>query len=177
MPYNYSRPATIYPPPKSKIPGIIILIALFVGIASLVAEISLFRLTFISLPHALTIWAGFSTVAFLLLLRIFQKYYPPTSSLFFLAIGYGIACAGLPLYLFMAANYYFADAKTTTQTYIVIAADNGSPIGKCVEPYIEIEHKGLNKQIIYPCGTVVDKQKSLTLTTSEGFFGYDIIRN
>lgn len=177
MPYNYSQPATIYPPPKSKIPGIIILIAFFVGIAALVPEISLFRITFISLQRALTIWAGFSSIAFLLLLRIFRKYYPTTTSLIFLTIGYGIACAGLPLYLFMAANYYFADTKTTIQTYIVIAADNGSPIGKCVEPYIEIEHKGLNKQIIYPCGTVVDKQKSITLTTSKGLFGYDIIRN
>jgi hypothetical protein len=174
MPYYDSQP--IYTPPPSKAAGIVVIVTFLVGIAALVAEINLFRLTFISLSRAMAIWTGFSIITFLPHIRLFRPYLSAAKT-FMLALFYAYGSAGLLLYGFMAINYYFADAKTTKQTYAVIVTENGTLTGKCVEPYIEIKHKGLNKQIIYPCGTVVNKEKSLTLTISKGFCGYDIIRN
>jgi hypothetical protein len=77
----------------------------------------------------------------------------------------------------MALNFYLANPKTTTQTFKVLSADNGRQGGKCIPPYIDIEYKGLRKQLTYPCGTWVDRHKVITLTISKGYLGFEVIKD
>jgi hypothetical protein len=47
----------------------------------------------------------------------------------------------------------------------------------CGEPYVVINYKGSDKEMIFPCGTEVEKFGLVYIQVEKGFFGYDIITN
>ncbi|QEM08493.1 hypothetical protein [Mucilaginibacter rubeus] len=119
---NYYGPPI--PPIPSRRAGALALVALLVGTFSLVAEIGLFELTFIPLLVSMEIWTAFAIISFVIFIRFYWKYKKSFSTIL-VSLFYGYASAGLPLYIFMATNYYFANNKTTPQTFKVISAEVG----------------------------------------------------
>ena len=150
-------------------------LAFFAGLCALVPEIGLFDLTFIPLSAAIQIWTVFAVVSFVIHMRLFRTRYSAFNATWLSAL-YGYASAGLPLYIFMATNYYCANNKTTQQTFAVISTDNGrTGPGKCLPPSIILTNHGLDKQLSYTCGTLVDRYKTVTLPIRKGLLGFDIV--
>jgi hypothetical protein len=166
---NYYGPPI--PPISSRRTGVLILIALFAGLISLVAEIGLFERTFIPLSVSMKIWTAFAIISFAIFIRLFWKFKRSFSAIL-IALFYGYASAGLPLYIFMATNYYFADSKTTQQTFAVISAELEHPKHP---PDVVITYKGYTKEIYYEWGTPVDRYKNVILPIRKGLWGFDII--
>ena len=168
----YGPPIT---PKLSRRTRFFIFLAFFAGVFSLFPEIGLFDLTFIPLSAAMQIWTAFAIVSFVIHIRLFRTRYSPFNALWLSAF-YGYASAGIPIYIFMATNYYCANNKTTQQTFTVISADNGSTgPGKCLPPSIVVTNHGLDKQLSYVCGTLVNGHKTVTLPIRKGLWGFDII--
>lgn len=158
-------------PKLSRSSRFFIFLAFFTGLCALVPEIGLFRLTFIPLSASLETWTAFAIISFAIHISLFWKHYSVSNALWLSAL-YGYASAGLPLYIFMATNYYCADNKTTPQTFPVVSAE----IGRLkLPPNIIVTHKGLDKQLFYAWGTPVEKYKSVTLPIKKGLWGFDII--
>ncbi|WP_426585082.1 hypothetical protein [Mucilaginibacter sp. R-33] len=166
---NYYGPPIV--PKLSRRTRFFIFLAFFAGLCALVPEIGLFRLTFIPLSACLEIWTAFTIISFTIHIPLFWKRYSVSNALW-LSVLYGYASAGLPLYIFMATNYYCADNKTSQQTFGVISAQVGQ--GK-LSPNVVINYKGLDKQLFYPWDAPVTKYKSVSLSIKKGYWGFDIV--
>lgn len=166
---NYYGPPIL--PIPSRRTGAFIFIAFFVGLVSLVTEVSLFERTFIPLSVSMEIWTAFALISFAIHIRFLWKFKKSFGAVL-VAIFYGYASAGLPLYIFMATNYYCADSKTTQQTFAVVSAELEYPKHP---PTVAITYKGLNKEIYYDWGTPVDKYKNVILPIRKGLWGFDIV--
>lgn len=117
------------------------------------------------------VWTAFAMISFVVIIRLCRKYYSAFKALWF-SLFYGYASAGLPLYIFMATNYYFANNKITPQTFKVISAE----VGRFKNPpNVTVAYKGLNKEIYYDWGTPVDKYKTVTFPIKKGLWGFDVV--
>lgn len=164
-----------YGPPIPPIPSpkiiFFVFIAFLAGLISLVAEGNLFERTFIPLSVSIAIWTIFALISFAVHIRFIWKFKKNFGAVI-VALCYGYASAGLPLYIFMATNYYCADSKITQQTFKVVSAELEYPKH---QPSVVITYKGFDKEIYYDWGTLVDKYQTVTLPIKKGLWGFDII--
>lgn len=117
------------------------------------------------------IWTAFAIIIFAIFIRFYWKFKKSFSAIL-VALFYGYASAGLPLYIFMATNYYFADNKITPQTFKVISAQIGGPK---YPPDVVVAYQETTKEITYEWGAPVDKYKNVTLPIKKGLWGFDIV--
>ncbi|SDF32829.1 hypothetical protein SAMN05216464_11614 [Mucilaginibacter pineti] len=147
----------------------------FTGLYLSVLEIELYRKTFIPLSIPLLIWiltGLFITPFFLKTLPDYLK-----TEIFIYQIAFNtITWGGIVTYLFMALNCYGARADNTSATLI---ATGSGYLAKgrygCGEPYKEVYYSGLNKVLIFPCGTTIEETNTVTITLNKGLFNYDVI--
>ncbi|WP_423149736.1 hypothetical protein [Rubrolithibacter danxiaensis] len=104
-----------------------------------------------------------------------SEYYKTTN--FFLHAVFNICTwGGLVICAMMIINYNF---PTGAETQIKVKALNYGHLAKgksgCAVPYVDVNIKGLNKELIFPCDFEVEKYKSVNVTIQEGFFGIDIL--
>lgn len=85
---------------------------------------------------------------------------------------------GIVVYCFMAGNFYSA-SNTTSVVQVPVINKGHLAKGRngCGEPWLEVEYNGEIKQLIFDCGTNIDKIQLVQLTISKGFLGFDVIRN
>ncbi len=154
----------------------IILFGLFIGsIALTIWEINIYQKTFVPLSVPLTMWVlpGLLTTPFLK--RVLTVHLKASV---FLQLFYNIVTwGGLVTFAFMWTNYNFpSKAKIEINEKIISVghfAKGGK--GRCGQPYIVINYKGQDKQLVYYCGVAVEHFKSVDLTISKGLFGFEII--
>lgn len=155
----------------------VILFGLFIGSISLtVWEINIYEKTFVpfNIPFAVWILTGLIVTPFLKkILTIYLK--APV----FLKLVYNIVTwGGITKFAFMWTNYNFPN-KTKMEINEKIISKGHFPKGgkgsHCEQPYIIINYKGQDKQLVYYCGIDVEHFNSVDLTIYRGFFGFDII--
>ena len=141
-------------------------------------EINIYQKTFIPLKVPLLIWllTGLAFTPFFK--RILTIYF--MTPYVFLQIVYNIVTwGGLFVSAFMLTNYYLSDKQVIVVNEKIFSTGHlarGSR-GTCEQPYIIINYNGQEKQLVYYCGTQVELFKSVDLTISKGFLGYDIAKS
>jgi hypothetical protein len=145
---------------------------LFPGSALFIWGIILFDKTFISL-QTIGIITFVGAIVGITVLHLFWRY---KKYGFFVTVFYGFVLGGSIPYSFIATtNYYLrADKSENIQLEILATGNNSGWRSNCRTPYAVIEYLHMEKTILFPCDYRhnIAKYKSLTLTVSEGFWGY-----
>jgi hypothetical protein len=140
-------------------------------------EINIYQKTFISFKILFSIWILTGLIITPFLKKILTIYFA-TPFLFLQLIYNVVTWGGLVVFSFMWTNYNFSDrAKIMTNEKIISTGHfaRGGRGSHCEQPYIIINYKGQDKQLVYYCGTDVEYYKSVDLTISKGLFGFDIV--
>ena len=154
-----------------------ILFGLFIGsIALTVWEINIYQKTFIPLSVPLTMWV----LPGLLITPFFKRILTiHLKASVFLQLFYNIVTwGGLVTFAFMWTNHNFPnDARIEINEKIISVGHfpKGGRGNHCEQPYIVINYKGQDKQLVYYCGVAVENFNSVDLTISKGLFGFEII--
>lgn len=82
------------------------------------------------------------------------------------------------MFLFMWTNYHYPkqDKKIIT-TSVLSYGHLAKSKNSCGDPYVNIKYRDKEKQLIFPCGTEVEKYGQVYIETKTGFWGFDIITN
>ncbi len=154
-----------------------------VGIILTIWEINIFRLTFISVYIPLSIWIISGIAIKPLFKKILDIYcfnpispghIPAWLHYFYNIVSFG----GIIIFLFVWINYQYPNPnKMVVTTPILSYGHLAKSKNSCGEPYINIQYKEKKKQLIFPCGTEVEKYGQVYIETKKGFWGYDIITN
>lgn len=76
----------------------------------------------------------------------------------------------------MIINYHH---PKSAETRIKVQVLNSGHLAKgksgCATPYVDVNIKGLNKELIFPCDFESEKYKFVNVTIKEGFFGIEIL--
>jgi hypothetical protein len=149
---------------------------LFIGsLALLVWEISIYHKTFIPLKIPFLIWLLTGFIFFLILKSRLTEYLK-TGNIFLQIFYCLVTFGGLSVSVFMLPNYYLADKEKFVVNEMIISTGSlGSSKGHCRQPFIIINHAGLEKQLVYYCDTPVEKYQSVDLTLSKGLFGFEVV--
>jgi len=164
---------------KSNLLGGLFLAGLFLTIW----EIYIYRVTFISLYVPLSIWVLTGLIITPIFKRTFNIYcfnpYTPGQTPMFFHYFYNIVSfGGLSVFLFMWTNQTFADqSKKIIITNINSYGHLPKSRRSCGEPYVTINYKNSVKELIFPCGTQVDRYSDVYIEVEKGLFGFDIITN
>lgn len=156
----------------------LLLVILFIGtMALMVWEINIYQKTFIPLKIPFLIWLLTGFIFFLILKSRLAEYLETGNILiqtFYCLATFG----GLSVSAFMLPNYYLADKeKFVVNERIILTGSLGSSKGQCRQPFIIINHDGLEKQLVYYCDTPVENFQSVDLTLSKGLFGFEVVIN
>ena len=145
------------------------------GLLLTVLEINIYRDTFVSPYVPTTIWLITGVTAVLPMRGILTKSYGTTS--FFMQMVFCIGSwGGIVVYVFMAANFYITSPLLTSEKLPV--TDHGTMAKGshgCGEPYVDIIYNGVEKQLVFPCGTETEKYKFAQLTIKKGLWGFNVI--
>ena len=89
-----------------------------------------------------------------------------------------VSFGGIIIFLFMWTNYHYPNQGKIIITTPILSYDHlAKSKNSCGEPYVNIQYKNMNKQLIFPCGTEVEKYGQVYIETKKGFWGFDIITN
>jgi hypothetical protein len=167
---------------KIKITDIVYGVPLFAGLTLQIFAIDLFRLTFISTTISAGTYLLSGITGFFLIQQKIRGTFKNKLIDLIVSLTYCIvSIGGILIFLFLSANYYFANTATTKQRFPIVKTGTiGKGLfSKCTQPFAEIEKGGLSKEIIFKCNLFKDitSYKSIDLLTSKGALGFDIIRN
>lgn len=154
-----------------------------VGLILIIWEISIFRMTFISVYIPLSIWI----LSGIIIKPFFRKtlniycfnpaspgYIPTWLHYFYDIVSFG----GIITFLFMWTNFHYPNQDKKAITASILSYGHlAKSKNSCGEPYINIKYKDFEKQLIFPCGTEVEKYGQVYIETKKGFWGFDIITN
>jgi hypothetical protein len=164
---------------KSNLLGLLFL----VGLILTIWEIYIYRVTFISVYVPLCIWI----LTGLLMTPIFRKtfniycfnpYTPERTPMFFHYFYNIVSFGGVLMFLFLWANQTFNDKSKRVITVPIVSYGHLAQSRRgCGAPYAHIIYKEKEKELIFPCGTEVEKYSSVYVETAKGLFGFDVITN
>jgi len=155
----------------------LLLVILFIGSLSLMVwEIKIYQKAFVPLKIPFVIWLLTGLISIPILRKHATDYLETANIL--LQSFYGLVTfGGISVSIFMLSNFYFADnEKFVVNERIISTGTLGTSRG-CRQPFIIINHDGQEKQLVFYCGTPVEKYKSIDLTLSQGLFGFEIVTN
>lgn len=152
---------------------------MLIGILSLVAEIYIYRKTFMNLYVLVLLTVLPSVISYWLMLnhghyravQVSQKSYFPLI-LWVPSVGF------ITSFLFISTNYYLADEENMVVQEYWIKEQTVTKGRKVVpQPIITIEQNGRDRELVFPSDYVKQAAASdrLQLTLKPGFFGYDVI--
>ncbi|MDB5276465.1 MAG: hypothetical protein JWR61_1420 [Ferruginibacter sp.] len=144
-------------------------------------EIYIYRVTFISVYIPLSIWV----LTGLLVTPIFKKvfniycfnpYTPERNPMFFHYFFNIVSFGGVFVFLFMWSNQIFNDNSKIVITLPIVSYGHLAKSSRsCGEPYVHIMYKDKEKELIFPCGTAIEKYRSVDIEIAKGLYGFDII--
>lgn len=151
---------------------IILYLILFPGGVLFIWGIFLFDKTFIDTQTQVYITLIGATIGTLVLYLFWRrKNYGLLLTLFF-----GFFLGGpIPFCLIATTNYYLRnEKKQNLQLSIIQTGNHSSRKSNCRRPYAIVEFQNIKKEIPFDCEyeTSISNFKSVTLTTSKGFWGY-----
>ena len=89
-----------------------------------------------------------------------------------------VSFGGILVFLFMWTNQTINDKS---KTVITVPINSYGHLAKsrrgCSEPYVHIIYKDKDKELIFPCGTEVEKYNSVYIEVAKGLFGFEVITN
>jgi hypothetical protein len=146
----------------------------FGGIILTVGEISIYRKTIIDWKIPTAIWVGVGLTSVIYLRRYLSHY---TKNIFLQLVFSVCSLGGLLTYSFMATNYYFIDKVKTEviKTPIIKIGYLAKGKNRCEYPYADVNIKGEEKELIFPCGFEIAKYKFVSVSLKRGLWGFDRI--
>jgi hypothetical protein len=144
---------------------------IFPGTALFIWGLILFSKTIISFQtQVIIIFVG--AIVGITVLHLFGRFknYGLLAKVFF-----GFYLGFIPYAFIATTNYYLrADHSENIQLEIIKTGNRSSRGSACRTPYAVIEYQHVKKDIRFPCDyeESISNYKSLTLTVSEGFWGY-----
>lgn len=155
----------------------------FVGLVLIIWEIEIYRVTFIS-PKILTlVWVLTGlliTPVFKNIFNIycFNPYTPGRTPIFFHVLFNTVSFGGILIFLFMFINKTFSSPTKTVVTLPIVSYGHFAKTGKnCGQPYANVMYKGEEKELVFYCGTDIEKYKSVNIEITQGLFGFEVIIN
>ena len=82
-----------------------------------------------------------------------------------------------PFCLMATTNYYLRNGeKQISKLNVIKTVNHSRRKSKCRRPYAIVEFQNIKKEIPFPCEyeTSISNYKSVTLTSSKGFWGYEV---
>lgn len=155
----------------------LLLVILFIGsLTMMVWEIKIYQKTFVPFKIPFGIWflTGLISIP---ILRKHAADYLETGNILLQSFYGFVTFGGISVSIFMLANFYLADKETFVVNESIISTGTLGTSKGCRQPFIMVNHDGLEKQLVFYCGTPVDKFKSIDLTISKGLFGFEIVTN
>lgn len=147
----------------------------FTGLYLSVLEINIYRKTFIPFSIPLFIWILTGLFITPFLLKMLPGYLKSDRIIYQIAFNI-FTYGGIVAYLFMALNFYGAKTYHISATLMVTGTGHlAKSRNSCGEPYAEVRYQELDKQLFFPCGTVIEDANTVTVILNKGFFGYDVI--
>ena len=153
------------------------------GIILTLCEIYIYRVTFISVYIPLSIWV----LTGLLITPIFKKtfniycfnpYTPEKTSMFYHYLYNIVSFGGILVFLFMWTNQAFNDKSKTVITLPIVSYGHLAKSSRsCGEPYAHIIYMDKEKELIFVCGTEIEKFSSVYIEVTKGLYGFDVITN
>jgi hypothetical protein len=161
---------------KLKVVGILVLPLFYLGVYLTISAIEIYRETIINWTIPLLIWltSGFCILPFTysFLKEPGKKSYA-TWQLLYNCITFG----GIMFYLVMTLNFNFTSYRISRQKIKIKEKGHLSNFRSCGNPYTRVIINGNDKELIFDCGTNIDKSTNVVLTIKNGLFGFDIITN
>lgn len=145
-----------------------------VGLVLLMLEIGIYQKTIISFKIPFVVTLIVALVTFFIIQRDYKRTYQNKS--FFFPFAQSVVSFGfIACYLFMAANYYFANNEIATKAFPILTK-HAIGTGNSRQPTAEIEYDGTEKQLVFYNGQQqqLDTSKEVVLTIKKGLFGFDI---
>jgi hypothetical protein len=152
-------------------------ILFFAGLTSAIFEIDIYRKTFIpiAIPIAIYLLTGLLSTPF------FLKTLPPVlekTGLFYQFIFNTLSWGGVATCLFMATNFYFSKNDRSAIELTILGSGNlAKGRSGCATPYAEVNYQGIDKELMFPCETIVSKYNTIILTLDKGLLGYDVVKS
>ena len=153
------------------------------GLILTIWEIYIFRVTFISVYIPLSVWVltGFFMTPILkkiFNIYCFNPYTPERSPLFFHYLYNIVTFGGILVFLFMWTNQTFNDKSRNVITLPIVSYGYLAKSRRsCGEPYAHIIYKDKEKELVFPCGTEIEKFSSVYIEVSKGLYSFDVITN
>jgi hypothetical protein len=153
------------------------------GMILTIWEIQIYEVTIIPLFIPLSIWLLTGLIITPFFKKTFNIYcfnpYSPGKTPVALHIVSNVASfGGILLFLFMWTNQYFANPEKSTVTAGIIQYGHFAKTANgCGNPWVHIIYLRREKELVFPCGTDVEKYNSVYLEVKKGFFGFDVITN
>jgi hypothetical protein len=152
-----------------------------VGIIAIIWEIQLFRVTFIDplVPFLLAVVFGLALTPLLRKTVNIYLYNPGNIGkvplpfhLLFNIVSFG----GMLALLFMWTNGHFAYKDKQVLTLPIESKGHlASSKNSCGEPYAMITYKNEEKELVFSCGTPIEKYERVYIEIQQGLFRYDVI--
>lgn len=160
---------------KYSITAIVLTFLFLIGIFLIILEIDIYRSTLIvwTIPTAIWIASGILITPFTL--ALLKKHFDDSGIILKILFNVG-AFGSIILYLFMALNFYFPFNREYIYRIKIINTGNlAKGRNGCGNPYADVKVKGVDKQLIFPCGSEVRNYSEVILTVKTGLLGFDII--
>lgn len=163
---------------KSNLLGALFLI----GIALTIWEINIYEATFISFYIPLNIWLLTGIVITPLFKKTFNiycfnHYRPGNTHLLFHYFFNIVSFGGIAVFLFMWTNQAFSDQlKRQLSLPIISHGQLATSSYSCGNPYVHIMYDEEEKELIFSCGTPVEKYKRVEINVAKGLWGFDVIK-
>jgi len=155
----------------------------FVGSALTIWEIYIYEVTFISVYIPLNIWLLTGVIITPLFKKTFNiycfnPYTPGNTHLLFHYFFNIVSFGGIVVFLFMLTNQAFR-GQSESQLYVPIISYGqlATSSNSCGNPYVHIIYKEEEKELIFPCGTPVEKSRRVRINVSKGLWGFDVIKD
>ena len=151
------------------------------GLALLIWEVTIFRVTFIPLYIPLSIWVLIGLLMTPFFKRIFNIYcfnpYTPERTPIIFHLLFNIVSFGsIVVFLFVWTNQTFVDKSKSNFTLPIISYGHFATTRYSHgEPYVHIVYNNSEKELVFPVGTNVERFKSVNIETQKGIFGFNII--
>jgi len=148
-------------------------------------EMGLYENTLIPLYIPLLMWVGCGLLATPFLYKfVNEKVITDKHSLFVIVLVQLVTnmCffGGIVTYVFMFINFTFCKPETVIKTSTIIGYNfnrrsPGSYVGRRAG-YADVVIDGMDKQLFFTSGTIIEKCKSVQVTMSKGEFGFYVIK-
>ncbi len=152
-----------------------------VGLFFTVWEINIYRETFISVYIPLSIWILTGLIISPFFKRTFNIFcfnpYTPGETAIFWHIFFNIiSFGGMLVFLFMWTNQTYCDKSKTIETVRINSIGHlAKGRNGCGNPYAKITYQGNEKELVFSCGTEIEKFSQVYIEVQKGFWGYKVI--